>query len=76
MRFGQIRIEFQRLSRKFHFLGPRFPSREAPCPPATVGIGQSAIGQSEAGIQLQCLLEIVDRVGPADSRELVEMVSA
>src|SRR5439155_2345669 len=65
MRFGQLRFELDRFLREFLLFSDRFFARHHHSSHVGVGVGQAAIGQSIVWIELQRLLVVADRAGPA-----------
>src|SRR6476659_10311652 len=65
MRFRQLRIELKRSLREFLLLNHRFVARHHYSSHVGGGVSEAAIGQSIVGIELQRLLVVADRAGPA-----------
>src|SRR2546428_5755657 len=65
VRFRQFRVELQRFLRELLLFNYRFYARHHDSSHIGVGVGKAAIGQSIVGIELQRLLVIADRAGPA-----------
>src|SRR5437667_8041618 len=65
MRFRKLRFELQCFLRELLLFSYRFFARHHYSSHVGVGVGEAAIGQSIVGIELQRLLVVADRAGPA-----------
>src|SRR5207249_949915 len=65
VRFRQLRIELNRSLREFLLFKYRFFARHYYSSHVGVGVGEAAVGQSIVRIELQRLLVVADRAGPA-----------
>src|SRR2546425_9830953 len=74
VRFRQLLIEFQRFLRELLLFDYRFFARHHDSSHIGVGVGKAAIGQSIVGIELQRLLVITDRAGPAGFAVFAKLV--
>src|SRR5438309_11501104 len=76
VRFRQLRVELQRFLRELLLFNYRLFARHHDSSHIGVGVGQAAIGQSIVGIELQRLLVITDRVGPAGFAVFAKLVAS
>src|SRR5437763_12982372 len=74
VRFRQFRIELQRFLRELLLFNYRFFARHHDSSHIGVGVGKAAISQSIVGIELQRLLVIADRAGPAGFAVFAKLV--
>src|SRR5436309_13891312 len=76
MRFRQFRVELQRFLRELLLFNYRFFARHHDSSHIGVGVGKAAIGQSIVRIELQRLLVIADRAGPAGFAVFAKLVAS
>src|SRR5260370_5649318 len=74
MCFRQFWVELQRFLRELLLFNYRFFARHHDSSHIGVGVGKAAIGQSIVGIELQRLLVITDRAGPAGFAVFAKLV--
>src|SRR5207244_12996886 len=76
VRFRQFRIELNLFFRELRLFNYRFFARHYDSSHIGVGVGNAAIGQSIVGIELQRLLVIADRPGPAGFAVFAKLVAS
>src|SRR4030095_12341318 len=76
MRFRQLRIELKRSLREFLLFNDRFFARHHYSSHVGVGVGEAAIGQSIVRIELQRLLVVADRAGPASFAVFAKFIAS
>src|SRR5881397_4366967 len=76
MRFRKLWFELNRSFRELLLFSHRFFARHHDSSHVGVGVGEAAIGQSIVGIELQRLLVIADRGGPAGFAVFAKLVAS